>query len=278
MLIFWVGVANTLAGFLVWLHWYLTGDDRVITAFFEYPNAFCTLLVCGLSVVWCWDSARQFKAGDALRSGWYWLTAAAVAHLIGRSLALPGSDRFFVGPLVSLRDVGTTLGGPVQMLLLLSGLSLFAKHSIGIGLLKKLTRADYALLLFVGVLAGRTVNGIAFYLNSGRAVTWTQVVQWLSDPLILLLLGVSVLLRRSIAALGQGMIANCWRSFIVAIVLTSLAGASAWCLDCSNRPPIWTSLGWFVWFIADAAFAMAPALQVAAVDRLRSRSILLATD
>ncbi len=277
LLIFWLGVSNTFVGFLVWLHWQLTGDSPVLNAFFRYPNTILTLLVCGLELTWCWDAARQFKPGDALRSGWFWLTAAAVAHLMGRALAMPGYDRFYIGALVTVRDVGTAIGGPLQMVLLLCGLSQFAKYSSDIGLFRRMTKTDYALLAIVAGFGIRTVYGISAYLNAGKAVTWTRVVSWLSDPLLLLLLVVAVLLRRSVAPLGAGMIANCWRSFIVAIVLTSAASASSWCLDCTVTP-VWTSIGWFVWFAADAAFAMGPALQVAAVDRLKSRSYLLAAE
>jgi hypothetical protein len=94
---------------------------------------------------------------------------------------------------------------------------------------------------------------------------------WTSDPLLLLLLATAVLIRRSIAPLGYGLLANCWRSFIVGIVLTSFGTASTWCLDCQTTP-IWPSLGWYVWFVADCAFALGPAFQVAALEHARSRA------
>jgi hypothetical protein len=36
--------------------------------------------------------------------------------------------------------------------------------------------------------------------------------------------------------------------------------------------PIWTSLGWYVWLVADCAFALGPAFQVAALEHARSRA------
>jgi hypothetical protein len=274
LLIFWLAVFYTLAGIPVWLHWNLTRDPWLVNAFFQYPGSFLTLLVCSFQVVWCWEAARQFRRGDALRAGWLWLTAAAATHLIGRTISVPGTDRFFVGPLVNLRDIGVTLAGPVQMVLVLSGLSLFVKRSSDVGLLKKLAKWDYLLLAIVGAFGIRTAYGITTFLDRGRAVTWTQFLQWISDPLLLLLLMVAVLVRISAAAMGTGMVANCWRSFVMAILLTSVASASSWCLDCTvTTLPM--SIGWFMWFIADTAFAMAPALQVAAAERLRSRSYLL---
>ena len=156
----------------------------------------------------------------------------------------------------------------------IAGLAQVAWQCRRLGILKRLTSVDYVLLAVVGGFGVRTIYGISQYLAAGKPVTWTIVLSWSSDPLLLMLLVVAVLIWRSMANLGCGLLANCWRSYVIAIALTSLGAASSWCLDCSVTP-WWTNLGWYVWFVADATYALAPAFQAAALDRVHTRGAVL---
>ena len=268
LLIIALAAAGGVAGLVTWVHWIATGDAAWVNAFFRYPNAVFTVVVCLLEAGFCFEAWRQFEPGDALRPAWFWLLLASLAHFTGRVLGLPGSETVAATQLVSMKELGEVIGGPIQMSLLFAGLANVAVHCRKLGILRRLTRIDYALLLLLAALTVRTTIGISAYTSAGKPVTWVVAVLWTSDPLLLLLLAVSVALHRSAANLGHGMIANCWRSFVVAIVLTSLGSASTWCLDCTVTP-IWTSLGWYVWLFADAAFALGPAFQLAALERAR---------
>jgi hypothetical protein len=273
-LILSLALANTATGLAGWIYWRFTGDASAISTFFRYPNTWFTLLVCAIEAGLCWMVWRQFESGDSLRSGWFWLTLAAIAHLAGRTLSPPGSEEIWLAVGGTLRDVGQVLGGPVQMTLLLVGLAKVVRNCRRLGILGKLTGVDYTMLAVTGGFTVRTVYGISQYVAAGKPVTWAIALAWTSDPLLLSLLAAAVLIRRSMAKLGCGLIANCWRSYVAAIVLTSLGAASSWCLDCSIRP-WWTELGWYVWFISDAAYALAPAFQVAALDRVQTRGDIL---
>ncbi|HEY4364247.1 MAG TPA: hypothetical protein VGN17_24985 [Bryobacteraceae bacterium] len=269
-------LGNTAVGILGWIYWRLTGDNGAILAFFRYPNSLLTLLICLIEAGLCWEVWRQFEPGDSFRAGWFWLSLAAVAHLAGRTLSSPGSEEVWVSLGVNLRDAGSVLGGPVQMALLLVGLAQVAWQCRRLGILRKLVSADYLLLAVVSGFGVRTVYGISQYLAAGKPVTWTTLVSWSSDPLLLMLLAVAVLIWRSMAKLGCGLLANCWRSYVIAIALTSLGAASSWCLDCTVTS-WWTELGWYVWFLADATYALAAAFQAAALDRVRTRADVLTT-
>ena len=135
-----------------------------------------------------------------------------------------------------------------------------------------LKRIDLILLAIVGALTLRTLLGVHQFLADGVPATWDRILLWASDPLLMLLLAVAIVIRRSIAEL-HGMLISCWRAYIVAIVLTLIGDASLWCSSCSNFA-LWNSLGWYVWLIADAAFALAPAFQVAAIERVQMRTRL----
>ncbi len=254
------GAAVTVVGLVTWASWLATGDYALVNAFFRYPNAIFTIAVTFAEMLLCFYAWSRFEPSDEMRAAWLWLSLAAGAHFTGRTLSA-----------MSLTDPGRILGGPVQMSLLLAGLLNVVVVCRRLRLLRRLQTVDYVLLAIVGGFMVRTFLGISAFTGAGKTVSLTTAVMWTSDPLMLLLLAAAVLIRRSIAPLGFGLLANCWRSYIVGIVLTSLGSASSWCMDCTETP-IWTSLGWYVWFVADCAFAMGPAFQVAAMERAKSRA------
>jgi hypothetical protein len=200
-----------------------------------------------------------------------WLFFSSLAHLGGRVLALPGSTSVAATQTATMNDVGRLLGGPFQMSLLLAGLVHLLLGLRRLGLLRRLARFDYVLLLIVAGLLIRTFYGISAYNAGGKPVTFLVAALWTSDPLVMALLATAVLIRRAVAPLGHGLLANCWRSFVVAIVIISVASATSWCLQCSNYE-VWTSFNWFLWLPADTAFALAPAFQVAALQHARNRA------
>ncbi len=269
LLIIALAAAGGLAGMVTWVHWITTGQAAWVDAFFRYPNAAFTFIVCLLEVGFCFEAWRQFEPGDALRPAWFWLLLASIAHFTGRMLGLPGSETAAATQFVTMKELSEAVGGPIQMSLLFAGLANVAVHCRKLGILRRLRRIDYALLLLLAGLSVRTYFGISAYTSAGKPVTWVVALLWTSDPLLILLLAIAVIIYRSASNLGHGMIANCWRSFVAAIFLTSLGSASTWCFDCTVTP-LWTSLGWYVWLFADAAFALGPAFQLAALERARA--------
>jgi hypothetical protein len=254
------GAAVTVVGLATWVSWLSTGDDALVKVFFLYPNTLFSIAITFVEVLLCFEAWRRFEPTDAMRTPWLWLSLAAVAHFSGRTLSSVG-----VG------EPARILGGPLQMSLLLAGLLNVLAVCRRLRLLRRLQPIDFVLLAIVCGFLIRTGFGVSAYIGAGKIVSFTTAVMWTSDPLLLLLLATAVLIRRAIAPLGFGLLANCWRSYLVGIVLTSLGSASAWCVDCTVTP-IWTSLGWYVWLVADCAFALGPAFQVAALEHARSRA------
>jgi hypothetical protein len=92
---------------------------------------------------------------------------------------------------------------------------------------------------------------------------------WLSDPFLSLLLIEAILVRRSVIRMGQGLVAKCWGMFVLAILITSAGDASIWAANHSLLSERVTALTWYIWFFAAAAFASAPAYQLAAIALTR---------
>jgi hypothetical protein len=206
-----------------------------------------------------------------MRVTWLWLFSAAIAHLTGRILALPGSNSVAVTQTASMNDLGRILSGPLQMSMLLGGLTHLLMAWRRMGIIRRLTRGDYALLLIVGGLTIRTVYAIHAYVSEAKTITFLTAALWTSDPLLMGLLVVAILVRRAVNPLGHGLLTNWWRSYVAAAAIMSFGNAMSWCLECSNYEA-WVSLSWFVWLPGDTMYALAPAFQIAALQHARNRA------
>lgn len=251
----------TAVGLTTWVSLLATGDYSLVTAYFRYAAPLFSVGFCAVEVLLCFRVWSRLDAQDGMKTAWFWLLMASLTHLTGRTLGLPTQP-------LPASEAGRILAGPVQMSLLLAGLLNVLIHCRRVGLLRRLEWSDYALLAVVFGLMLRTLSVIA---GASGTDSFATAALWTSDPLLLLLLASAVLVRRALAPLGRGLLANCWWSFVAAIVLTSLGSASSWCMDCSTTP-VWTSLGWYVWVAVDCAFALGPAFQLAALEHVRSRA------
>jgi hypothetical protein len=72
--------------------------------------------------------------------------------------------------------------------------------------------------------------------------------------------------------MGQGLVSNCWGMFVLAIIITSVGDAAIWAGNHSLLSESMTALSWYIWFVAAAAFASAPAYQLAAISLARKDS------
>jgi hypothetical protein len=267
-------LAGTLVGLATWVMWQVTSRTVYLESYFWYSNGVLTILFGVLEVSFCIYVLRQFDDNDAMRPAWALLSLAALAHAGGRTLAV-------VGPAVAswrsseeivwLQNAGKTLGGPLQMVFLLWGLALVASRCAHFGIWSGWTIVDRMGLFFVAAVAVRSCFGIWVYLHQGKTVTLFVALGWLSDPSLLVLLPMAIRLRRTACSLGNGPLANCWRSFAGAVILTAVGDLSLWCLQC-ELPSQWVTLVWFVWLIVDASFALGPAFQAAAMARVRGRA------
>src|SRR6185312_14852413 len=143
---------TTLVGLGSWVAWLFTGDWSPITLYFRYPVPLATVAVCLAEVALCFEAWQACDNREPLRAAWMWLFFASLAHFGGRVLALPGSTSVAATQNATMNDVGRLLGGPFQMSLLLAGLVHLLLGLRRLGLLRRLARTDFILLLVVGAL------------------------------------------------------------------------------------------------------------------------------
>jgi hypothetical protein len=269
----WLALGMTVVGLGTWATWMWSGDGAFVNLYLRQLAPLVTVGVCLIEVGLCWQAWRSFDEEDAMRGAWLWLFLASVAHLAGRIMGAPGPGSLTVGP-VTMNEIGRLVSGPLQMSLLFAGLVNIVQICRRMRILRRLTLSDYAMLAVVIAFGVRTAYGIAAFVSGDQPVTFIRAMLWTTDPMLLALVVMAILLHRSAAALGHGMLTNVWRSYVAGIFLTAVGSASAWSFD--GQTHVWTSLGWYVWFAADSAYALAPAFQLAAVQHARNRARVFA--
>ncbi len=271
------------AGVAADLAWGQTGDPIWIRSFFSYPGA---MFLVGCSLVGCWASFKcwtHFSAGDLLRPAWLLIGLSALSQLIGGIVAHVLGNHSLFNPLLlfggARRDSlirasaeYAPLFSPVYMVFLVLGLLYVLKACRQNGIVGRFRSIDIFLLL---VVAAYTVNffaSVVFAPHQGEAKSSVQnIISWTSDPLLCILLFQAILIRRSIANMGWGLIARCWLSFTAAIFLTSLGDFGLWAWANGYLPRVLEIGSWYVWFLASAAYALGPCYQLQALLHATSR-------
>jgi hypothetical protein len=219
-----------------------------------------------------------FDSDEPMRLAWGMIACAALARLAGVLLRavsdrhLPWGFWHWLGPpsgglFVNMTQLGLVVGGPLSMAFLAVGLGRVLGIQRKFRLLGSLTRFDQALLFLVLAFSvSQLFINLPLLVNHPSMGT---MLLWLSDPLLSLLLVEAILVRRSVIRMGQGLVAKCWGMFVLAVVITSAGDAAIWASSHNLLSESMTALSWYIWFVAAAAFASAPAYQLAAISLTR---------
>jgi hypothetical protein len=252
---------------LIYLAWVATGNDLWIISFFNYQGALFFLLCSGIGfgvslMVW-----RQFSPGDAMRPAWFLIFLSFALRLSGDVLTHLLSINSSSSPM-ALKELGQVVGGPGAMVLLAGGLLLVLRMYRRLGLLARLTVFDYVL---VGAVTAYTLRFaydlLEWQSDSPAPVTILKAIKWLSDPLLSLLLFEAIFIRRSVIRMGSGLISRCWGAFTAGIFFTSVGDMGLWAVAQGYLNWPQSSITWYVWFLASAAYALGPAYQAEAMSR-----------
>ena len=250
-----------------------------IRAYFYYPGALffigCSLLEGWLAYL-CW---QRFRPGDLLRPAWFLIALSALLSIVGGLVSHILGQASHLNPLFYLPadrsdaairtalDIGHIFS-PVYMALLAAGLYHVVRACRRNGILGRLHAFDMLLLGIVFVFTAYSVSTIVMTARSAeQAPTLGTIIGWASDPLLCILLLEAILIRRSTANMGWGLISRCWLSFTVAIFLTSVGDIGLWASAYHYLPYSLEVSSWYIWFVASAAYAVGPAYQLQAMLR-----------
>jgi hypothetical protein len=269
---------------IAYVHFLVTGQYVLLGWYFSaLGTPFFLLMTCTECCV-AIICRSWFDSDEPMRLAWAMIACAALARLAGvllRTLSDGHVPWGFWHPLsqpsgglfVSMSQLGLVVGGPLSMAFLAVGLGRVLRLQRRFHLLVSLTRGDKALLfLVVAFSVSQLAINLPLLVNHPSLGT---MLLWLSDPLLSLLLIEAILVRRSVIRMGQGLVAKCWGMFVLAILITSIGDAAIWASSRNLLSESMTALSWYIWFIAAAAFASAPAYQLAAISLTRDNSIHL---
>lgn len=273
----WLGLVVHLAlGMIAYAHFLLTGQYTLIHAYFSILGSLFFLVMTAAECSLAFICFSWFYAGEPMRLAWGMMACAALARFLGTLLRAVASGNSVWstwhstvpgGTLQHLDTLGMVIGEPLAMACLAVGLWRVLTIQRRFRMLGSLTRGDQLLLALIGAF---TLSQVALILPLlGTHPSWATRILWLSDPLLSLLLVEAVLVRRSVLRMGQGLVAQCWGMFVAAIVITSIGDATIYASSHNLLPDALTALSWYIWFVGAAAFASAPAYQLAAMSMLQ---------
>lgn len=261
-------------GAVAFTHFLATGQYILITAYFDVEGAPFFIVMAVIECILAFMCATWIEQKGLLRTAWVFIAFAAIARAVGammrvltfahlplKQLAWTQARPF--GPFEDIMQLGTIIGSPLAMCFLAVGLALILaelrKRRIG----APLTRFDIGLIFLILCFSVSQLFIILplfkTHQNLGVELLWS------TDPLLLLLLVEAVVIRRAMIRLGDGFFARCLGMYVLGIVVTSAGDAAIWADWHGLLTPAITTLSWYIWFVAAAAFTSAPAYQMAAI-------------
>jgi hypothetical protein len=258
--------------------WGITGNVRWVEFYFRVPGAFVLVFLSATSLILCRRVQREFSPAEPMYRAWYLIFISAACDLIGAIFVQFLSASQAYNPLayahwwspelaVSLRQFGQVIGGSLRFAFLAAGLFQALRIYRKFGFLARLTIADWALLAAAGAYVLREAADLAYAIHNGKHPSTGEILGWPTDPLLWILLAESILLYRSVHQMGPGWIGRCWRAFSLGVSFIVLGNAALWATAYGFLPWPWSSIGWYLWLPAAAAFALAPAYQLDATHR-----------
>lgn len=268
--------------------WILTADDAWILAF-RSVNGLFLMAYAAIGVVQTVGALRLFRARDPLRVVWMLLVVASIVRLAGHVLTNG------IAPVPQASDglaaLGRVIAGPGYMALLAFALAGVVRLYRRLGLMAWLTRLDLALIAAVCLFALQFIFDLFRWRAHGLVpATLLQAMAWTSDPLLAVLLLEAIVIRRAAVQMGAGYlsllldaflirrdaalfggvhVSRCWGAYAAGIFLTTLGDAGIWAQTHGYLHWPWTSLLWYVWPLAETAFAIAPGWQILACHAAR---------
>jgi len=273
----WITAVHMAVSAAIFILWRTTGDDSRINLFFTYQGSLFTIACAAAEFLLAWTALRQFSAGEPLRIAWLLITFASFYRFAGYFSSQLLDTESFLNPVYILwgprssyfyqtcQNFGLVISGPLSMAVLAVGLFLILRVLRRLDILARLRPLDYLLIIAVAAFTIRQAYEITGAIKATPPpYDLYKVLGWSSDPLLSILLFEAILIRRSAIETGWGLLAKSWGAFSLAIFLTLFGDLGIWVTWHNYLPYPYTSINWYVWFLASAAFALGPAYQVEA--------------
>lgn len=263
---------HLLLGLVAFCAWQLTGNFKWVQGFFHSAGDLFLFELAAAALYLHLQVRKGFSADEPLHAGWTLISTASACGVAGsifsKLLATHSNPLWPSVPPPDLLQFGLFLAGPMQMAVLACGLFSILRQYHRAGILTfRLIAADYWLLAAVGSYTLCETWQVALAINSGRLWSLRDFLQATNDPLLLLLLAAVMVLRRSVHNIGGKHVARSWSALIGAFGLISLGNMIGWGVSYGYLPLLVASVGWHIWFVAGASYALTGVFQLQAMGR-----------
>lgn len=275
-----VTAAFLVGGMVAHLLWYRTGDQRWAVTYVQTAGA-AVLVALPAAAAWLsYRVSHEFSRPEPLRAAWLLIAGSAFLDFSGQLVSQVLAVRFPANPLVlldwwspgvgeGLREWGLFLNGPCRFALLAVALYYAIDVYHRSGFLGKFRGLNWPVVAAMGfyVVVEALATAAAFWRGKGPGMA--EIAHYPTDPLLFVLLIEAMLLYRSAEEMGGGWIGHCWKSIGVGIFLISMGDMIIMATNYGYLPWPWSTIGWYVWYPAAAAFAIAPTYQLDAIAHAR---------
>jgi len=277
----WIAIflgANLLVHLLVLYVWNAAGQVVSLQGSSGGTSALSVTGMAMLNLWLCLMVLKSFPAGQPLRSTWLLLTVAAAVEgasgVVGQVL---GTD-WLLNPLTWAGSAGfgwieqirlTTLfaSGPVHLALLATAMAAVLRILQRYGFWVRPSAADWAVPGIACLFALCRFGEACVASLAGKPGSLENCISLAGLPLLCVLFLEAMLLRQSVLRMGNGLIARVWMALVCGILLTGAGEAVLWVIPHYSQTLPLAISGILIRLLIAAAFALAPACQLAAQHR-----------
>lgn len=266
-----------------WVWWMWGGTEEWMVRWMRGPGPLLLMLSPLAEFAFCAAARIRFNPNQHSRRTWTYLASAALSRFLGTLIAqwLPaiGLLEFVQNTpqFGDLRWVGYSLSGSVAVVFYLLGLRSALRTYRRFGNLPPL-RFYYRLVL--GAAAAFVGQQLVVLVREHRdqLAHPSNWLNWATDPLLLVLLYLSLRLCSASGAEKGGLLGRVWLSYAAGFALMLVGDCGNWIINMGYLSWIAASpVAWFVWYPASAALASGACSQWQASMLARRASLLSET-
>ena len=258
--------------------WNASGQVFSIQGTYDSTSALSVTAMAGVDLWLCLLVLGSFPAGAPLRSAWVLITFAAAARAVSGVLTeflgsnwllnpLAWSEQPKSGLIAQIRHLALIAGGPVRLAILavalLAALGMLRKF----GFRARPTAADWAVSGVVCMLTLCRLGETCAASLAGRQISQEDWISLAGLPILCVLALEAMLLRRSLARMGNGLIAKTWVALVFGILLTGAGEVAFWVIPHFSPTPPLAMFCALLRLTIGSVFALVPAYQLVAQRR-----------
>jgi hypothetical protein len=272
-----LGAYVTVSLFVLYL-WNAAGQVFSIQGTSDSTSALSVTGMAAVELWLCLVVLRSFPAGSPLRSTWMLLTLAAAARAASGVLTDFLGTNWLLNPLLwgehpksgligQLRQAAPITGGPIRLALLAAAMLAVLRILRKYGFPVRPAFGDWAVSGIVCMFTLARFGEACAASLAGRLISQADWISLVGLPILCVLSMEAMLLRRSVARMGNGLISKGWVVLGYGILLTVAGEVVLWVLPHYSQTLPLAMVCALMPLTIGSAFALVPAYQLAAQRR-----------